>query len=185
MKWTMPISTPVSLRTKESGSSRVPQAISAELTGPCVPSSVDPGERAHQDRDPERQQHEDQHQPLGARARRAHRIGDGVAQQQREHRRDRGDAYGRHQRLLHRRAGEQQRVVLQARLGIGDAGQQHVAERHEVEHHQHQHGRQHDQPVGGGAGYSPSARQSSARQPTSTRRPARARAARPHWRTSR
>ena len=40
MMWTMPISTPVSLRTSASGSSTRPQATSAELSGPCVPSSA-------------------------------------------------------------------------------------------------------------------------------------------------
>ena len=40
MIWTMPISTPVSLRTSVSGSSTMPQATSAELSGPCVPSSA-------------------------------------------------------------------------------------------------------------------------------------------------
>ena len=40
MTWIMPISTPVSLRTSDTGSSTMPQATSAELTGPCVPSNA-------------------------------------------------------------------------------------------------------------------------------------------------
>ena len=40
MTWTMPISTPVSLRTSASGSSIRPIAISALFTGPSPRSSV-------------------------------------------------------------------------------------------------------------------------------------------------